>query len=211
MRDKHKNKYLIFFSVLIGALLAFLFFQKIKNYSGEDKSSSQYSSAKGEGTRSNNNVNPSTSLNSVQDNSIRSEILQQAQDETEYLSNPEEYNYLNAKVKIRENVFLVEIPTTEDKMIQGLSEKNSLDSQAGMLFIFPEKSNHLFTMNNMKFDLDFIFILDNKIVDIKESISSDSSDRIFSEEKYDKVLELKAGTIKKANINIGQEIEINYR
>ena len=69
-----------------------------------------------------------------------------------------------SKVMINNHTFSVEIATTSAQQQQGLSGRNSLPQNQGMLFIFKTAGRYAFWMKGMKFPLDIIFINNNKIV-----------------------------------------------
>src|SRR5258708_37457165 len=69
-----------------------------------------------------------------------------------------------AKVTIDNQIFSVEVATTSAQQQQGLSGRNSLPKDQGMLFVFKTAYRYPFWMHNMKFPLDIIFMRDNKIV-----------------------------------------------
>ena len=78
-----------------------------------------------------------------------------------------------------------------------------------MLFIHSEPGFYSYAMRQMKFDLDFIFILGEEIVDIQERIAAqDQGVLIEGALAYDKVLELPAGTVKECGILVGEKVEI---
>jgi uncharacterized membrane protein (UPF0127 family) len=94
---------------------------------------------------------------------------------------------------------------------QGLSGREYLAQNAGMLFVFDEPANYCMWMKDMKFPLDFIWLDDSSIViDAEKSISPHSFPNSFcpnSEAGY--VIELNSGEIDRANIKIGDKIMIN--
>ena len=60
-------------------------------------------------------------------------------------------------VSINGGVFSVDIADTSEERAQGLSGREALLSDEGMLFIFGESSTHSFWMKEMKFPIDIIF------------------------------------------------------
>jgi len=60
----------------------------------------------------------------------------------------------------------LEIADTDATRVQGLSGRDSLDSDAGMLFVFDAPSIYPFWMKEMKFPLDMIWIDGGKVVDV---------------------------------------------
>jgi uncharacterized membrane protein (UPF0127 family) len=78
-----------------------------------------------------------------------------------------------------------------------------------MIFVFDKPDYYSFWMKDMRFTLDFIFIKDNEIVDLLENIQPQSYPKTFTSKKpADKVIEVKAGTIKNLKIKIGNFVQI---
>lgn len=79
--------------------------------------------------------------------------------------------------------------------IKGLSKRNSLCSDCGMLFLFEEKGVYPFWMKEMKFGLDMIWINGNRIVGIERKVSHEKgeSEIAFPQIPIDKVLEINYG------------------
>ena len=112
-------------------------------------------------------------------------------------------------VVIKEQKIYVEIADSPEEKKQGLSGRESLAEDRGMLFIYPELGNYSFWMREMKFNLDFVFINDQKVVDLKENIpfpqEGEEPEMIETEMEFDKVLEINQGMIEKIGIKIGDE------
>ncbi len=92
----------------------------------------------------------------------------------------------------------------EEERIQGLSGKEKLSHDQGMLFIFPEMGNHGIWMKDMNFSIDIIW-LDSKfqVVDFIENVSPESYPNIFKPRKPAKyVLEMNNGFVKENGIKI---------
>lgn len=102
----------------------------------------------------------------------------------------------------------VEIADNDKLRTKGLSGRKSLPNTAGMLFIYEKPGYYKFWMKEMNFSLDFVWINDDKIVDLTENISpADKNNPIFplftSRSPADKILEVNAGVIKSYGIRIG--------
>lgn len=114
-------------------------------------------------------------------------------------------------IYINSHKFIVEIADTDEKRVKGLSDRDTLAQNAGMLFVFPTPGFYRFWMKDMKFPLDFVWINDDRIVDLTENVpaTTSSSDLKTFTAKYpfDKVLEVNAGTVKLFNIAIGDTID----
>lgn len=117
------------------------------------------------------------------------------------------------KIQIGSTSLNVAVADTQEKRSKGLGRKEALASDEGMLFVFPEASKYPFWMKGLKFPLDFIWIRDNKVVDLLPNIQppsvgqSDESLPIYqSKEDVDKVLEVSASTIQRLDIKIGDTI-----
>jgi len=99
------------------------------------------------------------------------------------------------------------------KRTKGLSNKKSLADNSGMLFIYQKAAKYPFWTNEMKFDLDFVFIRNNKVVYIAQNIPHPNNNKkpktIISKRSFDKALELNAGTIKKLKIKTGDKVSFS--
>lgn len=109
----------------------------------------------------------------------------------------------------------VELAETQTKRAQGLGGRDSLASDSGMLFIFPQEGNYSFWMKGMKFPIDIIWIKGVKVVDIiKEATpppggAKDQEIPIYvSNQPFDKVLEVGSGLVDTHGIKIGDQIQV---
>ena len=109
-------------------------------------------------------------------------------------------------INISDKIYLVQIAETEEERETGLSKTEKLDQDSGMLFIMPEGQGQVaFTMEDMSYDLDLIFINeDDEVYDVqygkagsKDPIISTSEDIV----KY--VLEVNPNS----GIKVGDELE----
>ena len=109
-------------------------------------------------------------------------------------------------LKIKETVIEAEVVLSDEKKIAGLSQRAFLNKNQGMIFIFSESGQYDFTMKEMNFPLDFIFIKNNIIVDIIKNTPHDFEGNINGKTSYDKVLEVEAGWSDENKVSIGDEI-----
>lgn len=119
----------------------------------------------------------------------------------------------SSSVSINGKTYKVTIAKTEkDKMI-GLSGRNSLGTNNGMLFPYDQKGKYRFWMSGMKFPIDIIYISDDKIVDIINNAPAPSADADITtlpvyqpsnEANY--VLEVNAGEALKNNFKQGDTV-----
>ena len=117
------------------------------------------------------------------------------------------------KLKIGETELEVEISDTLVKQVQGLSGRESLCENCGMLFVFGEKRERTFIMRGMKFPLDMIFIREGRVVEIKANIpypeAGESPLSVPSREEADMVLEVNAGYATTHRIQTGDTIKLD--
>lgn len=111
--------------------------------------------------------------------------------------------------------FTVDVADTQAKRSKGLGGRLSLGPNEGMLFVFEKPDKPAFWMKGLSFPLDFIWIRENKVVDLHQNIQppkpgqSDDILPIYEpKEVVDKVLEVNGGIIQKLNIKVGDEIKI---
>lgn len=120
-------------------------------------------------------------------------------------------------VILAEKTLQVEIAQTEAEREHGLSDRQSLCENCGMLFIFDSPGFHGFWMKRMHFDIDMIWINGSKIVDITHSAKKpevsefDSPKTIYtSKVPADKILEVNTGWAEKNGLKIGDEINFHH-
>jgi uncharacterized membrane protein (UPF0127 family) len=99
----------------------------------------------------------------------------------------------------------VEISDTEDKEELGLSNRESLDQNSGMLFVFSDPGSYQFWMKDMHFPVDVVWInADKKVVSMNTNMSPDTYPKTFSPvSDILSVLELNAGATSKFGIATG--------
>lgn len=112
-------------------------------------------------------------------------------------------------IKINNHKINIEIADTPEEQYRGLSERENLCENCGMLFQFPDKRKVDFVMRDMKFDLDIIWISDNKIIKIDKNLPAEGSEpkNIYnSDSLINQVLEVNAGFCDQNNIKTGDLI-----
>lgn len=107
----------------------------------------------------------------------------------------------------------VDLAVTDEERYRGLSGRESMSPDHGMLFVFPSRERHGFVMRDMNFPLDFLWIDGTKIVDITPSVPVDTTLPLKSYQPsvpVDKVLELHAGTADRLGIRVGDTLTVNH-
>ncbi|MFH1832619.1 MAG: DUF192 domain-containing protein [Candidatus Levyibacteriota bacterium] len=116
-------------------------------------------------------------------------------------------------VTIDKQIFVVTVAKSDLDKEKGLSVKNSIAQNEGMLFPFTKEDYYAFWMKDMKFSIDIIFINKNRIITIYQSVpapkSPSESLTLYKPEKpADMVLEINAGLSQKYNFKKGDEVKI---
>lgn len=117
------------------------------------------------------------------------------------------------KLMIRNQTFTIELAQASKQRELGLSYRTSLGKYNGMLFSFETPGLYRFWMKEMNFPLDFLWIRDNKIVDLSESIPPPKSVNgqimfVTPKEPVNAVVEINAGLIQELHIQKGDLITI---
>lgn len=103
--------------------------------------------------------------------------------------------------------FRLEIADTDASRRQGLSGRDPLKLQEGMLFEFPEEGIYPFWMKDMKFALDIIWMRQGQVVDVVTLQPPSSGDVVpaahIPTKKADQVLEIDAGRAKQLGLEPG--------
>lgn len=98
---------------------------------------------------------------------------------------------------------------------KGLSEKESIGINQGMLFIFEDSDYHTFWMKDMNFPIDIVWISGDEIVGINRNVQPEPGVpreelTIYTPpEQVDKVLEIKAGRSTIMDISEGTELSFD--
>ena len=100
----------------------------------------------------------------------------------------------------------VEVMDTNEKRQQGLSGREQLGESKGMLFVFDQPGIYPFWMKDMKFPLDFVWINEGRVVDIREKVEITEMN-IKPGQPANKVLEVNSGWVEKHQIKVGDEVK----
>ncbi len=107
----------------------------------------------------------------------------------------------------------VTLADTYEKREQGLSGKPKMAENEGMLFTFPVSGTWTFWMNDMLFDLDFIYIKDQQVIAVKERIPAPKNNNgtvalIEPKKEFDWMVEVNAGWVENNTIKIGDRVRL---
>jgi uncharacterized protein len=123
---------------------------------------------------------------------------------------PQKENNDLQKIKISESIVFVEIADLSFSQIKGLSGREYLKKDNGMLFVFNDSRQRSFWMKDMNFPLDVIWISDFVVVEflenIKEKDEYGETTRFSSNVPVNMVLEINSGWIKENKIKIGDKV-----
>ena len=122
-------------------------------------------------------------------------------------------NGQDSPIEINGQKIVVEIADTDAKRRQGLSGRENLCVNCGMLFVFPRASNYSFWMKEMKFNLDILWISGNQVVKIVKNIPFEKGEgeMVDPQIQADKVLEIKAGKSEEWGIKEGDLITFDIK
>lgn len=120
-----------------------------------------------------------------------------------------QHNLESRELQIGGTVVGAEVAKSPAAHRQGLSGRESLAQNAGMLFVFDESATHAFWMKDMSFALDIIWLDKNRtIVDIAEYIRPETYPQKFTPDhpaRY--ALEVNAGFVDTHGVSVGDTAE----
>jgi len=113
-------------------------------------------------------------------------------------------------VTIGDREVYVTIADTEAAREHGLSGRQSLAPDEGMLFIFPSDGKPSFWMKDMRFSIDILWLTsEGKVVYIMPNLSPETYPTSYAPPVASRyVLELPAGTVAKYNVHLGDIVEL---
>ena len=123
----------------------------------------------------------------------------------QYLRSADDAQLGKAKVHIGGSELRVDVADSESERRQGLSGRDRLETNQGMLFIFDEVGKPGIWMKDMKFSIDIIWLNEAKeVVDLDMDVSPETYPRTFTPDvPVIYVLEVPAGFSATHNIKLG--------
>ncbi len=113
--------------------------------------------------------------------------------------------------KFGNKLYNLEIAKSEAEHVKGLSGRNKLPLNSGMLFVFNSPQIQCFWMKDMNFNLDILWLDSSKhIIFIKQNLPPSSYPNSYCSDipaKY--VVELNAGETQAHNIKLAQTVDLN--
>lgn len=112
-------------------------------------------------------------------------------------------------VKVGQMEILAEIADTEEKRLKGLSGRSSLPKNQGMFFISEKSDYYPFWTEGMLIPLDFIWIENNRVVEITKNVKPEDFKPpkvLVPKEKVNALLEVNAGLAEKFNLKEGDRV-----
>ena len=115
-------------------------------------------------------------------------------------------------LRVGEQSLGVEIADSAEEWSQGLSGREQLSGDEGMLFVFDDQVRRSFWMRQMRFSLDMMFIRDGRINEIVRNVPAPSGSqdgteiRVQSQESADWVLEVNSGWAQEHGVEVGDEV-----
>lgn len=126
----------------------------------------------------------------------------------------QETNSYTKRAFINDKEIFLEIADTEELRRKGLSGRKSMPQNAGMLFVFDKEGYYPFWMKDTYFPLDFIWINNDKIVDITQNVpfspglETNNLPLYVSKVPADKVIEVNGGVAESLNSKVGDTVKI---
>lgn len=118
---------------------------------------------------------------------------------------PSNNGYRQVNITVNDVRLVADIAATNDQRSKGLSVKDTLNENEGMLFVFDTEREHSFWMKNMKFPIDIIWLDDDQeVVHVEHSLEPCIPDSFCPTHKPDRnslyVLETVSGFAQKYNV-----------
>ncbi len=109
----------------------------------------------------------------------------------------------------------VEVARTEAEKVRGLSGRDRLAPDRGMLFVYEAPVRPLIWMRGMRFPLDILWIRDGRVVDLvrgaKAPAPGEAPQEFAPREDAEYVLEVPAGFVDRHGIVLGDRVETRLK
>lgn len=129
-----------------------------------------------------------------------------------FLSFFQDDGFLKRNFSLNNQEIHLEIAKTPVEHYQGLSDRESLCQQCGMLFVFDSAEPKTFVMRHMKFPLDIVWINQGTVTGISKNLPPENTEPYTpypSPGIVDQVLELNAGQADVYNLEVGKKINFS--
>ncbi len=116
-----------------------------------------------------------------------------------------------ARLQLGDRLLAVEIARTAPEQYQGLSDRDSLCPDCGMLFVFATATRPTFVMRRMHFPLDMVWISEGRVAEIHKNLPPEGkSPRHFYRpaQPIEAILEINGGYCERYNIRVGDKVKI---
>ena len=123
---------------------------------------------------------------------------------------PKKISNSNNEIIINDLKIKIEIAGDPYSRYRGLSGREELCANCGMLFVFPWQAKQTFVMRRMKFPLDIIWIKGDTIIKIDKNLPPEGAipkNFYSSSESVDYVLEVNGGFTDRSNIKTGDVVK----
>lgn len=130
-----------------------------------------------------------------------------------FIKTTDNNNQQAKSILINDKEIKVEVARTNIERSKGLSNREKLEENSGMVFVFDKNSKPSFWMKDTKIALDIIWINDDKIVSINKNVEPEPNKSDSQLKKYpapseiDYVLEVNAGFSDKNGIKAGSTVQ----
>ncbi|MDI9634330.1 DUF192 domain-containing protein [Kamptonema cortianum] len=118
-----------------------------------------------------------------------------------------------AEATIKGELFELEVPQTPEEQALGLMYRPALPDNRGMLFPFHPPRVVGFWMKNVPVPLDMVFIREETVVEIADSVPPCTSEpcAVYGPSvPVDRVLELRAGRAAELGLQVGDRISVRF-
>lgn len=120
------------------------------------------------------------------------------------------FNSSKSGIKIGSEYYELERVSTAEKLQLGLSGRDNLEDNSGMVFVFPDVRDQCIWMKDMKFPLDIIWLNPEKnIIAIEQNVSPETYPNQYCHGPAKYVIELNAGDVESAKIEVVQSVNLN--
>ena len=119
-----------------------------------------------------------------------------------------------ARISIGGKTFNAELAQTMLQQMRGLSGRDGLPEDGGMLFLFSNSGSYGIWMKDMKFPIDIVWVRGDKVVGSAENAEPEPGKPLWSlkiyypPEEIDRVLEMNAGTVQKYGLKVWDSVVV---